>query len=317
MDVGDNVSLTGSMVSLASLSALQKMTTLEVSKAELGETEDIRTASLEKMCAAVKSDPQLGSCVQQTNDLNLDSLEDEDARRFLLRFLRANKFNAAKAKTQLKGYLKMRQSEPMWYTGLGDIDNLGGALELLGNGHVFVAPNRDAMGRVVIVNMASRFVIGHHTYLDQMRAITMTLETLLSVDDDAQVRGIVYIFDCDGLSLRHGLVWSPTDAAKLLTSGQKYWPMRHRSMLVVNTPFGMGAAVDFAKKFMTSENKKRIQVIRGGNKGLAQYSNGVLNQVLPSELSTGGGGDNAATAADMAQAWKETVIRNVKHLKKP
>lgn len=88
-------------------------------------------------------------------------------------------------------------------------------------------------------------------------------------------------------------------------------------MLVVNTPFGMGAAVDFAKKFMTSENKKRIQVIRGGNKGLAQYSDGVLNQVLPSELSTGGGGggDNAATAADMAQAWKETVIRNVKHLK--
>ena len=86
------------------------------------------------------------------------------------------------------------------------------------------------MGRRVIINMAGRFVIGQHTYLDQMRAITMTLETLLSVDDDAQVRGVVYVFDCSGLSLRHGLVWSPTDAAKLLTTGQKYWPVRHRQV---------------------------------------------------------------------------------------
>ena len=43
------------------------------------------------------------------------------------------------------------------------------------------------MGRRVIVNMASRFDVGRHTYLDQMRAISITLETLLAIDDDAQV----------------------------------------------------------------------------------------------------------------------------------
>ena len=43
------------------------------------------------------------------------------------------------------------------------------------------------MGRRVIVNMASRFDVGRHTYLDQMRAISITLETLLAIDDEAQV----------------------------------------------------------------------------------------------------------------------------------
>ena len=36
-----------------------------------------------------------------------------------------------KALEQLKGYLRMKQAEPTWYTGLGDVDNLGNALELV------------------------------------------------------------------------------------------------------------------------------------------------------------------------------------------
>ena len=57
----------------------------------------------------------------------------------------------------------------------------------LGNGHYFATREKDSMGRRVIVNMASRFDVGRHTYLDQMRAISITLETLLAIDDEAQV----------------------------------------------------------------------------------------------------------------------------------
>ena len=46
-------------------------------------------------------------------------------------FFRSNKFNVLKALEQLKGYLRMKQAEPSWYTGLGDVDNLGHALELV------------------------------------------------------------------------------------------------------------------------------------------------------------------------------------------
>ena len=87
-------------------------------------------------------------------------------------------------------------------------------------------------------------------------------------------------------------------------------------MVVVNTPFGMGAALEFAKKFTTAANKKRIQVVRGGSKGLAQYAGGVLAHALPSELlSDGNGGDAAKSAVDMAQTWRETVMQNVTFLK--
>jgi len=168
------------------------------------------------------------------------------------------------------------------------------------------------MGRRVIVNMASRFDMSRHTYLDQMRAISITLETLLAIDDDAQVRGVTHLIDCTGLSLRHGLIWSPLDAAKLLNSGQKFFPVRHRSMVVVNTPFGMGAALDFAKKFMTASNKKKIQVVRGGSKSLPSHSNGLLKDILPKEL---GGADGASTAEEMAKDWKETVVQNAHKLR--
>ena len=48
-------------------------------------------------------------------------------------------------------------------------------------------------------------------------------------------------------------------------------------MIVVNTPFGLGAALDFTKKFMTADNKKRINVVRGGCQGLVQHCEGLLN----------------------------------------
>ena len=87
-------------------------------------------------------------------------------------------------------------------------------------------------------------------------------------------------------------------------------------MVVVNTPFGMGAALEFAKKFTTADNKKRIQVVHGGSKGLAQHAGGALVHALPSELlSDGNAGDGAKSASDMAQTWRETVMQNVTFLK--
>ena len=63
---------------------------------------------------------------------------------------------------------------------------------------------------------------------------------------------------------------------------------------------------------MTASNKKKIQVVRGGNKSLPSHSNGLLTDILPKEL---GGPDGASTAEEMAKDWKETVIQNSHKLK--
>ena len=63
---------------------------------------------------------------------------------------------------------------------------------------------------------------------------------------------------------------------------------------------------------MTASNKKKIQVVRGGNKSLPSHSNGLLKDILPKEL---GGPDGASTAEEMAKDWKETVIQNSHKLK--
>ena len=64
-----------------------------------------------------------------------------------------------KALEQLKGYLRMKQAEPTWYTGLGDVDNLGNALELVSVGLVFPCQLKSVLRiRTFLVIVSFRFV---------------------------------------------------------------------------------------------------------------------------------------------------------------
>jgi len=71
---------------------------------------------------------------------------------FLLRFLRTKKFSVPLAQEMLERYLVVRQLYPQWFRGL-DIDDPA-ISELLQGGYIVPLPQRDDLGRQVILTCA-------------------------------------------------------------------------------------------------------------------------------------------------------------------
>jgi len=300
-----------SMVSILS-SSLCDMDTLEVANLELGETEKIRSRRLIRMRELICKRQNFQNCLGQEIGIKFDKHGDIFAERLMLRFLRFKRFNATKAVEGLENFLWMRQTDPDWHQGLGEFDHLENALELLGNGYCFVAPGRDRMGRKVIINLASRLDPNKHTNIDMMKCCMMTFETLFGMDDEAQVRGLCYVFDCRGLTLQHCRIWYVTEAARMLKSCEKNLPSRHRGMFIVNIPYGLSTVVEFAKSFMAADIRRKVHILRNQH-DLTQHSDQLLNMedVLPSELV---GEEAKYSAEEMAQMWKQKVMEHRQYL---
>ena len=116
---------------------------------------------------------------------------------FLLRFLRAQKFNVDKSAALLEQYLLMREKHPHWFKKLGDVED-DGVSELMDSGFVLFLPGRDSAGRRVLLNCVSRIDTASRTNSDMMRAISASLETVME-DEETQIRGVTYIFHCKGI----------------------------------------------------------------------------------------------------------------------
>ena len=165
----------------------------------------------------------------------------------------------------------------------------------------------------MVINMAQKLDPHKHTAIDMMRCAMMTLETLLTMDEETQIRGLTYVFDCKHLSLGHCKLWSPSDAARMFKDCEKNIPLRHRAMFVINTPFGMGAVIEFVKSFLSAKIKKRINVVHSSPE-LINHTDELLNdpEVLPIEFLEERG---KYSAAEMASLWKQVVLDHAQHLR--
>jgi len=133
------------------------------------------------------------------------------------------------------------------------------------NGFVFVHPSRDAHGRRVIVNVATRMDPSRHTNADVMRALLATFETLMECEEN-QIRGVTVVIYAKGLGYSHLGIWTPADAARLFGTCEKNLPVRHKDINLVHLPFAMWAVVEFVKQFLTTKIKERISSISCGQK---------------------------------------------------
>ena len=272
----------------------------------------IRQKSLEKFRVLISESPLLKHLTRPEIRLNLVQ-QGEESDSFLLRFLRLNKFNPKWSTEMMESHLRMKAETPSWFTGLGSVDGIEKALELL-DGYIFVAPGRDRKGRKVMINVPQRLDPARHSSSDMMKAIMMSVETLLAMDQETQVRGLTYIFYCRGLTLKHCGLWTLAEARKMFTVCEKNVPLRHRAMFVVETPFGMGTVIEFAKSFFKEKIRRRIHVV-SNVRTLHLEQDRVLDDpdVLPVEfLGSENGGDK--TISDMAATWKKVVMEHLPRL---
>ena len=117
-------------------------------------------------------------------------LRTDDA--FILRFLRARKFDSVVAFKLLARYFEFRQNNPSIFKNF--IASEPDIKASLYDGLPSVLPNCDQNGRRIIVLFAANWEIGRYQLNSIYRAILLTLEKL--IDDEAnQINGFVFIVD--------------------------------------------------------------------------------------------------------------------------
>ena len=157
------------------------------------------------------------------------------------------------------------------------------------------------------------------TYHPEVMMI-FVVQTLLH-DEENQVRGFSYVFDCTGLTLAHLSIWTPAECSRVLSICEKNLPMRHKDINLVNLPFPMWAVFEFCKTLLSDKIRRRFSVINSIEKlktkmGTGEVSKNIFSitfqriylsflscssDILPSEY----GGDTSLD--QMTGAWAEAL----------
>ncbi|XP_023328349.1 uncharacterized protein LOC111701335 [Eurytemora carolleeae] len=219
------------------------MEDIEKDMEEIGETEEVREKSLNSMRAWLRGHAAIRNC--------------REDRAFLLRFLRFQKHQVLKSCSVLESYLRMRKNHPHWFQNLDVRDEK--LKELVNSGYVFALPGKDSEGRRIVFSVARVLDPSRHTNSDAMRAHLLTFEALLE-EEETQLRGFTYIFDCSALSLSYISIWSPTEVTKMFGICEKNLPMRHKDINLLSLPFPMRAVFEFCKGLLSDKIRRRFAV---------------------------------------------------------
>jgi len=254
--------------------------TLELAAEEIGENNFNRVEAVEEVRSWLETQPHLKNCRRDGN--------------FILRFLRTNKYKIDKTCQMIERYLKMRMAHPKWFQNLDIEDPM--VLELIESGYIFVLPDRDANGRRVVFSVARALDPSKHNTSHVVRAHIATFETLLQ-EEENQVRGFTYVFDCSGLTLAHLSIWTPQECSKVLSICEKNLPMRHKDINLLNLPFPMWAVFEFCKTLLSDKIRKRFTVLSN----IEKLKNKLGIEILPSEYG------GVESVDEMASKWVQEV----------
>ncbi|NXQ96683.1 TTPAL protein, partial [Sagittarius serpentarius] len=184
---------------------------------ELQEKPEWRLRDVQALRDMVCKDyPSLGTCL-------------DDA--FLLRFLRARKFDYDRALQLLVNYHTCRRSWPEVFNNLKP----SAIKPVLESGFVTVLPRLDPEGRHVVCIRPDRWTPSNYPITENIRAIYLTLEKLIQ-SEETQVNGIVILADYKGVSLSKASHFGPFVAKKVIGILQDGFPIRIKAVNIINEP---------------------------------------------------------------------------------
>jgi len=209
-----------------------------------------------------------------TNEPSL-SCPTDDA--FLLKFLRAQKFDYERALTMLKRYFLMRQRCPQNFTKA--LPSLAKDV-LLNHTQQTVLDHRDAKGRRVFLFRAGVWDPVAVPPGDVFAANFLCLE-MMAREAKTQVAGIVVVVDMAGLSFNHIMNISSEYVKSVASIIQSTFPLRFREIHIINESYLFGIVFALIKPFLSDTIKSRIQ-FHGSN--LTQLHETLKPSILPVEF---------------------------------
>ncbi|GAB0090663.1 tRNA (guanine-N(7)-)-methyltransferase [Sergentomyia squamirostris] len=196
---------------------------------------------------------------------------------FILRFLRSKKFSVPLAQECIERYLLLRniRNGAMFL----NLDMTSPAIaELLDLGYIFTLPERDHLGRRVIMHRPGVFNVQKHKNYDMLKIHALTYETLME-DEENQIRGFVYVVDAAKIGLQHLTLFTPQEAVRIAKNAERTVPMRHKKLVAFNINSSLKFAVDFGLSLVSDKFGKRVILCSN----LARAVRYIDNNLLPAE----------------------------------
>ncbi|XP_001661667.2 clavesin-2 [Aedes aegypti] len=209
-------------------------------KDQLGEDDAIREQALQNMREWIATHPHIRKCRTDPT--------------FLLRFLRARKYNLAEACETLERYLSMRQVFRIWFETLDPEDKYmkqllatEGALPL----------GVDKHGRMIALVKVRNFDATKYTCHHLGRFTHMAMEAFYD-DEQVQIGGGVAIIDCQDATMAHFTLFKLSDIRNFMECLKHALPVRVQEVHLIGLP-RIGAAIgDLILNFASAEMKRRI-----------------------------------------------------------
>ncbi|XP_077989662.1 clavesin-2-like [Glandiceps talaboti] len=198
---------------------------------------------------------------------------------FILRFLRARKFDILEAFKMFGKYFEFRQvkyralfanftaSDPDMYQALMD-------------GFPVVLDNTDHFGRKILILNTANWEVWRYQYVQIFRALLLSLEYLIQ-EEETQIHGFVIIVDWTAFSFKQASRLS-LGLMKLTIEGlQDCFPARFSGIHFVNQPWYIEAAFTICRPFLKQAAKEKI-FLHGNN--LTTLHTHIHKEILPTEL---------------------------------
>uniref|UniRef100_A0A182VUK4 CRAL-TRIO domain-containing protein n=1 Tax=Anopheles minimus TaxID=112268 RepID=A0A182VUK4_9DIPT len=214
---------------------------------------------------------------------------------FLLRFLRAKKFDVEKAFKMMQKYYKMKEEYPEIFK-VSPPSEMKFMLEMQIQ---TMLPKKDEHGRQIYLFRVEK-CDPYKIPVDYVfRSNVLALEDAVR-SPETQIGGLVVLLDMAGLGFAHARYLSPHLAKKTVEVVQEAFPLRFKAFHVLHEPFYFDAILAVLKPFLKDKIRRRIHLHGNSLSSLHKY---VSKDLLPVQYGGNlGPFDNTE--------WRQTILDN-------
>lgn len=216
---------------------------------------------------------------------------------FLLRFLRARKFDYDRAYSLLVNYYTIRAAN-------ADIlkELTPRALEhVFKTGIVSVLPHRDSQGRQILYFRPGKWNPNDFPIFDILRTNILNLE-LAVMSEETQISGLVLIGNMTDVGLAQAKNFERSYAKIMTSLIQDAFPLRFKGLHFINEPTIFGAIFTIVKPFLKEKTVKRFTFHGSSLESLHKCFD---PNILPEEL-----GGTLPSGDILAQDWRVKALEH-------
>lgn len=195
---------------------------------------------------------------------------------FILRFLRARKFDYDRAFKLLQQYFLMKVNNADLYADFRP----SAVMHVFKDNMQMMLPLRDPKGRRIFLFRAGKWDPSHCTLDDIFRANHMCLESVIK-EEETQISGIIAIVDMKDFGIAQARHVRPAYAKKVILLIQDCFPARFKGFHFVNNPAIFDVVYVFVKPFLNEKLKGRVFFHGASLESLHQH---FPPEILPQEL---------------------------------